>query len=88
MEPEGSSPPGLWEVHEPLHNWDAARDPRSDLGGEISQLTLFLNAIQTAHIASKWETTNAQVATTDAQARTIDNISFIEKLCPNVHGLV
>jgi hypothetical protein len=28
------------------------------------------------------------VAAADAQARTIDKVSFVEKLCPNVHGLV
>jgi len=36
----------------------------------------------------KRETADARAAAADAQARTIGKVSFIEKLCPNVHGLI
>ena len=60
----------------------------SDLEGEISQLALCLDAIQTALAASERDTAVAWVAAAGAQAKTISKVSFIEKLCPNVHSLV
>ena len=88
LEPEGSSSPGCQEVHEPHRNRDVAHDLCSDPGGEVSQLALCLDAVQTALATSEWETTDARAVATDAQARMIGKVSFIEKLCPNVHGLV
>ena len=79
---------GHREVHEPLHNQDAAHDPRSNRRGKVSRLTLCLDAIQTALASSERETAYARVVATDAQAGTIGKVSFIEKLCLNVHGLV
>ena len=66
VEPEGSSPLGCQEVHESLHNMDAAHDLCSDPGGEVSQLALYLDDVQTALVASEWETADAQAAATDA----------------------
>ena len=40
MEPEGSSPLGRREVHEPLRDQDATRDPCSNAGREVSRLEL------------------------------------------------
>ena len=88
MELERSSPPSHQEVHEPLHNWDAAPDPHSVPGGEVSWLALCLDAVQTALSALEWEIADAWAATADAQAKTIGKVSFIEKLYPTIHGLV
>jgi len=88
MELERSSPPSHQEVHEPLHNWDAAPDPHSVPGGEVSWLALCLDTVQTALSALEWEIADAWAATADAQAKTIGKVSFIEKLYPNVNGLV
>ena len=79
---------GRQEVHEPLYNWDVARDPRSNPRGKVSWLVLYLGAVQTALAALEQETADAWATTADAQARTIGKVSFIEKLCPIVHGLV
>ena len=87
MEPEGSSPPGHQEVHEPLRNRDAAHDPRSDPEGEVSWLALCLDTIETALAASERETTDARAAAADAQARMIGKVSLIKKLCPNSTAL-
>ena len=65
-EPEGSSPPGHQEVHEPLHNWDAARDPCSDPRGEISRLAFYLDVVQTTLAALERETTDAWVTAAGA----------------------
>ena len=49
---------------------------------------LCLDAFQTALAASERETIDARAAAADAHARTIDKVPFVEKLCPNVHGLI
>ena len=49
---------------------------------------LCLNAVQAALAALERVTASALVVAADAQARTIGKVSFVEKLCPNVHGLV
>ena len=66
MEPEGSSPPGRREVHEPLCNQDVACDPRSDHRGKVSRLALYLSTIQTILAASERETVDAWAAVADA----------------------
>jgi len=66
MELEGSSPPGHWEVHEPLHNRDVAHDPRSNPRGVVSWLMLCLDAVQIALAPSEQETADARAAATDA----------------------
>ena len=65
-----------------------AHDPHFDPRGKVSWLALCLDAVQTALAALEWETADAQAVAVDAQTRTIGKVSFIEKLCPNVHGLV
>ena len=88
MELEGSSPPGRREVHEPLRKQDAAHDPCSDPGGKVSRLVLCLDAIQTALVALEQENADARATATNAQAWMISKVSFIEKLYPNVYGLI
>ena len=85
---EGSSPPGHREVHELLHNRDAGHDLRSHPRGEVSRLVLCLDAIQTALVALEQENADARAVATNAQAWMISKVSFIEKLYPNVRGLV
>jgi len=45
VESEGTSPPSHWKVNTSLRKRDAARDPCSDPRGEVSWLTLCLEAI-------------------------------------------
>ena len=57
---------GRQEVHEPLYNWDAARDPCSNPRGEVSRLALCLDVVQTALVTSERETADAREAAADA----------------------
>ena len=78
---------GLCEFHELIHGADEASQCYSDTTHEVGQLERCLSIVKVALITSKRETTTAQAATTNAQARIVGEGSLCLVVLSNIYSL-